>query len=115
VAAGSVWRGGGWADPLWPGPDGRIVDQRTLRSSQRQTDGGPCMGIYARFPHADLGGVWIELQLLSALDLCEVTVKRTEWQMSGLPGKLQHQAIGKTQGRTRAEEIERRRHDVRIL
>src|SRR5271157_4317908 len=35
--------------------------------------------------------------------------------MAGLPGKLQHQAVGETEGRPGAEEIERRCDDVRIL
>jgi hypothetical protein len=35
--------------------------------------------------------------------------------MARLAGELQHQAIGETEGRPGAEEIERRRHHVGIL
>jgi hypothetical protein len=35
--------------------------------------------------------------------------------MAGLPGKLQHQAVGETEGRPGAEEIKRRSHGVGIL
>jgi hypothetical protein len=35
--------------------------------------------------------------------------------MASLPGKLQHQAVGETEGRAGAEEIERRSHDIGIL
>ena len=35
--------------------------------------------------------------------------------MAGFPCKVQHEAIGKAKGRPRAEQIERRGHNVRIL
>ena len=35
--------------------------------------------------------------------------------MASFPRKLQHQAVGKTQSRARAEQVERSGHDVRIL
>ncbi len=59
--------------------------------------------------------VGLTLQLLGSRDPSEQTIKRTEWQVPRLPGKLQHQAVGESQGGTRAEELERHGNGVRIL
>jgi hypothetical protein len=36
------------------------------------------------------------LELLSPVDFSETAIERTQWQMSGLARKLQHQTVGKS-------------------
>ena len=52
---------------------------------------------------------------MGSVDLAEGTIKSTKRQIPGLARQVQYQAVGKTQGRTRAKQIERRRNDVGIL
>ena len=59
--------------------------------------------------------VGLALQVLGPHDPSEQAIKRAEWQVPCLPRKLQHQAIGKTEGRARAEQLESKGNGVRIL
>jgi hypothetical protein len=61
------------------------------------------------------GGASNASQLLCTCSSSERAIECAEWQVSGLASKMQHQAIGKPQGRPRTKEIERSRHNVRIL
>jgi hypothetical protein len=93
-----------------------------LRPSLRHTAFSPCewpcalmMRSISVGPEAKYFPRFRYLQFLRSVELAQVPVERTQWQVPGLPSELEQETVGKAQCRPLAETLKRRRHNVRVL